>query len=270
MPTSVSVLPALNSNFAHHIAAGLDDGTVVTGQNNISHPSEPTTYQPEGLDPAFSPPAPHNAVEDANLPGTLPTLRRPALAFSKRDEEALPARIARLWYINPYGQEIHLAANPRVLDALRRASCIIYSIGSLFTSIIPSLVLLGVGERISSARIRAKVLLLNGTLDRETGPPRDAFTAVDFVAAIARACAESRGRPPPRESEYAAYVTHVVHMAGPPGPVVDRARLQGMGIETLRVYGPGGRYDGMALQQALEAIIGRRGGDRTRRNTLVG
>ena len=51
-------------------------------------------------------------VEDANMPGTLPTLRKPAIAFSKQHEEPLPSRIDRLWYINPYGQEITIPANP--------------------------------------------------------------------------------------------------------------------------------------------------------------
>jgi len=51
-----------------------------------------------------------------------------------------------------------------------------------------------------------------------------------------------------------------------------------VGIECMRLYGPkdengrGGRYDGRALEQALEAVVGRKDGrgDRTRRNTLVG
>ncbi|KAI4149938.1 MAG: hypothetical protein L6R39_002391, partial [Caloplaca ligustica] len=37
-----AVLPAIVSNFTHHISAGLEDGTVITGQNAISHPSAPT------------------------------------------------------------------------------------------------------------------------------------------------------------------------------------------------------------------------------------
>ena len=36
------VLPAIMSNFSHHISAGLADGTVIVGQNAISHPNEPT------------------------------------------------------------------------------------------------------------------------------------------------------------------------------------------------------------------------------------
>ena len=212
-------------------------------------------------------------MEDANLPGTLPSLRKPAIAFSKQDEEDLASRIDRLWYINPYGQEITIPASPHVLNALNNANCIVYSIGSLFTSIIPSLVLRGVGEAISSPLIRTKILILNGTLDRETGPSSNPYTALDFVAAIANACAESRGLPRPDQDEYFRYVTNVIYLDSPLSPKVGKKDMARLGIETMRLYGPiGGKYDLKALEQALEAIIGTRNArsDKTRRNTLVG
>ncbi|KAG6126093.1 hypothetical protein E4U28_000625 [Claviceps purpurea] len=267
VPDHIGVLPAINTNFAHHIAAGLQDGTVITGQNDISHPSCPTAEE-------------YDQIEDANLPGSLPALRRPALAFSKarEDEEDLPSRIHRVWYINPYGQEIRIPANPRVMDALQRATTIIYSIGSLFTSLIPNLVLRGVGDAIASPSIRQKVLLLNGTTDRETGPSDDPLSALEFVGAIATACADSRGWPPPDENQYAVYVTHVIYLEGPSCPRVDKARLTELGIETVRLYGPrdeqgrGGTYDATALAQALETIVGRKNGkaDPSRRNSFDG
>jgi 2-phospho-L-lactate transferase/gluconeogenesis factor (CofD/UPF0052 family) len=271
LPDYISVLPVLNSSFACHIAAGLADGTVITGQNNISHPSEPTAAVPQSSPRTET--EEQDRVEDANLPGTLPTLRKPAIDFSKQDEEDLPSRIDRLWYINPYGQEITIPANPRVIDAITRSSCIVYSIGSLFTSIIPSLVLRGVGEAISSPLIRTKILILNGTQDRETGPSSNPFTALDFVAAIANACAESKGLPRPDHEDYFRYVTNIIYLDGLSSPKVDKRDMAKLGIETMRVYGPvGGRYDLKALQQALEAIIGTRSSksDKTRRNTLVG
>ncbi|KAK4546348.1 hypothetical protein LTR36_002025 [Oleoguttula mirabilis] len=285
VPATVSVLPVLNSNFAHHIAAELEDGTVITGQNNISHPSVPTAAVPVPGEPPLSPThrirkeaEEHDKAEDANGPGTLPSLRKPALTLSKDEEEDLPARIERLWYINPYGQQITIPANPRVLHVLSNASCIIYSIGSLFTSIIPSLILRGVGEAVSSPAIKSKILILNGTLDRETGPSSNPFTALDFVAAIANACCESRELPRPMPESYWHYVTHVVWLDYPTSPKVDKAAFNGIGIETLRLYGrkdgagKNGWYDAKALTQVLEAIIGRKDpkGDKTRRNTLVG
>lgn len=287
VPDWVSVLPAINTNFAHHIAVGLQDGVVIIGQNDISHPSEPTRAVPgTGITTGTQTPIPpvhheteeHDKVEDANLPGSLPVLRRPAIAFSKKDEEDLPSRIDRLWYINPYGQEIRIPANPRVLEALRGASTIVYSIGSLFTSLIPNIVLKGVGEAIASPSIRNKILILNGTTDRETGPSSEPFTGLDFVATIANACADSRSIPRPSQDEYWKYVTHVIYIEGPTAPAVDKKQLVDLGIDATRVYGPkdelgrGGRYDGKALRQTLETIVGRKDTrpDRSRRNTLVG
>lgn len=287
VPDRVAVLPALNSNFAHHIAAGLADGTVITGQNDISHPSAPSNAVPgTGINTGFQTPATqeademaeHDHIEDANLPGSLPALRRPAIAFSKLDEEDLPARIDRLWYINPYGQEIRIPANPRVLDALRSSNTVVYSIGSLFTSLIPNLVLKGVGDLIASPSIRSKILILNGTTDRETGPSSNPFTALDFVAAIANACSDSRGLPRPTQDEYSHYVTHVIYIEGPSSPKVDKSQLALLGIDSTRLYGPkdsqgrSARYDGKALTQALETIVGRKDRrlDRSRRNTLDG
>ncbi|CAG9992690.1 unnamed protein product [Clonostachys byssicola] len=283
VPERISVLPALNTNFAHHIAAGLKDGTIITGQNDISHPSVPTRAVPGSglITPGVQTPVPeteeHDKVEDANLPGSLPSLRRPAIVFSKDDEEDLPSRIDRIWYINPYGQEIRIPANPRVLDALQSANTVIYCIGSLFTSLIPSLVLKGVGDAIASPLIR-KILILNGSLDRETGPADEPMSGLDFVAAIAHACSNSRGLPKPSEDEYCRYVSHVIYIEGPTAPKVDRQLFSQLGIDCTRAYGPkdgsgrGGRYDSKALQQALESIVGRKDSrlDRSRRNTLVG
>jgi 2-phospho-L-lactate transferase/gluconeogenesis factor (CofD/UPF0052 family) len=287
VPNRVSVLPAINTNFTLHIAAGLADGTVIFGQNDISHPDKPSSAVPEtGVTTGANTPVPtmhteadeHDNVEDANLPGSLPALRRPAIAFSKDEDEDLPARIDRIWYINTYGQEIRTSANPHVLEAIRSSNTIVYSIGSLFTSLVPNLVLKGVGEAIASPSIRNKILILNGTTDRETGPSRSPFTGLDFVATIANACADSRRHPRPGPDNYSTYVTHVIYIEGPTSPKVDKQELSQLNIDSTRVYGPrdesgrGGRYDAKALEQALESIIGRKDvrPDRSRRNTLVG
>lgn len=276
----MSILPVLNTNFAHHIAARLVDGTVITGQNNISHPSAPAapvTHVP--ADPTHllqTETEEQDKVEDANMPGTHPELRKPAITFSKDEEEELSCRIERLFYINPYGQEITTPANPRVLEAISDASCVIYSIGSLFTSLVPSLVLKGVGAAISSPTIRTKILILNGTLDRETGPPSNPFSAMDFVATIADACARSQGQKPPQPMDYYQYITHVIYLDGPTSPKLDKYTFHKIGIESFRVYGRAdepckrGRYDVKALTQALEAIIGRKDPRGvSRRNTVI-
>ncbi|RAL14632.1 gluconeogenesis factor YvcK family protein [Aspergillus homomorphus CBS 101889] len=316
----VRVIPAINSNFSHHISASLADRTVIVGQNSISHPSEASALRPgsrrpsllladggECLEDAEADDSGALSYEDDHPPGSLPTLRNKNISFSKSDNEDLPSRITRIWYINPYGQEIRPPANPRVIEALRDAQAIVYSIGSLYTSLIPSLILRGVGHAIATGPARHKILILNGSLDRETGPPSAPFTAVDFVEAITRAGEESRGRrlpdlvppatdaaqsdPPALALPYTAYVTHVLHLEGPGTPAVDKYRLAEMGIETLRLYGRkitttgvdgeevavGMKYDSTALIQALEVVLGRkgdamlRGGEGnglSRRNTL--
>lgn len=339
----VQVIPAINSNFTHHIAARLADGTVIVGQNSISHPSEPTALEnhspttskghrsrhslgdPEAVctdDEQVEPDHEHEQHEDANLPGSLPTLRASSIKFSKSynptttannttnpstststnlppPTDDLPARIIRLWYINPYGQEIRPPPNPRVLSTIHSAQAIIYSIGSLYTSIIPSLILRGVGDAIRKApAARTKILILNGSLDREVGPRDKPFTALDFVRAIVRAGEESRGHSHSADSEwdweefdvnatqgeknelYTAYVTHLIYVSPPSSaangtvtPLVDTPALRALGIESLKLYGrkveeraPNGemvttgmRYDPAALRGAIETILGRKG-----------
>lgn len=231
-------------------------------------------------------------------------MRKQYISFSKADEEDLPARISRLWYINPYGAEIRIAANPHVISALKEAQAIIYSIGSLYTSIIPSIILKGVGEAIANPGIKYKILILNSTNDRETGPSSNPYSALDFIAAIAKAGAESRlgsstpsnpSHPSPAQpsnilsknnaanvapspSEYRNYVTHLIHLTGPGTPRVDKDELADLGIETIRVYGRRVegesfvRYDEKALVQALGVLMGRRDprAERVRRNTFEG
>lgn len=276
VPSHTSVLPAINTNFSHHISVGLADGSTISGQNSISHPSQSTALD-SLFPPALSEVEEHDLIEDANLPGSLPTLRKQYIAFSKADEEELPARIERLWYINPYGQEIRLAANPAVLSALASAQTVIYSIGSLYTSLVPSLVLKGVGARLADPSIKHKILILNSTLDRETGPSAQPYTALDFVNAIAKAALNSMNEFPaecPREC-LKRYVTHVIHLTGPGTPAVDKEELRALGIEAIRVYGRRNegeafaRYDERALVQALEVTMGKRDPRVvSRRNTL--
>ncbi|KAK4104611.1 UPF0052-domain-containing protein [Parathielavia hyrcaniae] len=287
LPPHISVLPAINSNFTHHISAGLRDGSTVAGQVAISHPSAPTALPDETeVAPALTA-ADHDRIEDANLPGSLPALRRPHIAFSKAydDEDDLPARIERLWYINPYGHEIAPTANPKVVEALARSDAVVYSIGSLYTSIVPSLVLRKVGQAIfddgeggdegvvgEEKKKKKKVLILNSSIDRETGPKWDPMTGMDFVSAIARACVESRmPEMVGREELLRCYVTHLVYLdpdlgegkGGEKGlkPLVDVQELRRLGIACVKVAGRVGekggvRYDEAALGEALEGIIG--------------
>jgi|SRR5579859_2234879 len=126
LPETTTVLPIINTNHSTHIAAKLPCAPhVIVGQNQISHPS-----------PAEA----HNRTTTADeedgavLPGSLPSLSRVRnIMFSKSEGDLLPGKIERVYYINPYGNEVHPVANPRVLSALKSAEVLIYSIGSLFT-----------------------------------------------------------------------------------------------------------------------------------------
>ena len=279
--SKTAVLPSIISNFSHHISASLANGTVITGQNAISHPSEPTALNNDH-------PTIPSTIEDATLPGSLPTLRTPSISFSKTTETPLPARINRIWYINPYGQEMRPPPNPKVLETMIDAEAIIYSIGSLYTSIIPSLILQGVGEAISRYEgARYKILILNGSLDRET----PSYTASDFLSAITSACdvspttttttttfpfptaaptslsppntthnndddnnkyLHSDGASPatsPQDTNHnkylwSRYVTHVIHLEGDGVPRVDKEELGRWGVECVRLYGRKGWGDG--------------------------
>lgn len=270
IPESTAVLPAINSNFTHHISAGLVDGSVLTGQVAISHPSGPTAVPDETFHPAGE--TTHldmDGVEDANLPGSLPVLRGHH-AFSKEDDEDLPCRIDRVWYINPYGHEIWPVANQKVLSALEESDTVVYSIGSLYTSIVPSVIVRGVGAAIAGGRVRNKVLILNSRNDRETGPATEPMTAVDFVRAIAKAAKESQADfGDVGEGEVGRYITHLVYLEGAETgelgmPRVDIEELGGLGIKCVRVKGRMEgegkrrvvRYEETGLVEALEGIIG--------------
>ena len=321
------MLPSINTNFSHHICAGLENGVLITGQNAISHPSEATeavrrtsssalhqrtlstvghASDVEGESDTLTSLDHADRIEDANLPGSLPVLRKPYISFTKTapttapsatssctavegnekselTSDLLPVPIERLWYINPYGQEIRPYPNDEVLLSLRRSTSIVYSIGSLYTSLIPSLILRGVGDAIAFGSARQKILILNGSTDRETSSlARGPFTGMDFVKAITRACQESRGIFETAEAlqteEYKRFVTHVIYIEEEGAPVVEKRIFAEAGIELVRAYGRrmednnGWMYDGQALAQALEALVRKAStfGSASRRNTFVG
>ncbi|WVW84640.1 hypothetical protein I302_106674 [Kwoniella bestiolae CBS 10118] len=104
------------------------------------------------------------------------------LGYRKGEEEApLEARIERVFYINLYGQEIYPEPNTDFLDSLTQRDVLVYSCGSLWTSIIPCLSLKGLASVIAgSKKLRAKVLLLNSSNDRETPE----YTASEYLSTI--------------------------------------------------------------------------------------
>ncbi|KAJ4980591.1 hypothetical protein NE237_031428 [Protea cynaroides] len=161
IPSESLVLPVISTNDRLTLGCELWDGTVIRGQNEISHPTSGS------MDP-----------------------------INKENSKVLtlPSRIKRVFYMSSEGKnllhEVFPEANPSVLDQLNNVDCIVYAMGSLFTSICPSLVLLGIAE-IISMRSCPKVILLNGSCDRETS----GFSASCFVTAITDALNRTYGDP---------------------------------------------------------------------------
>lgn len=127
IPETCAVLPCVSTEDRLVLGAELEDGSVIRGQNEISHPLSLASPLSAGA-----------AQVDKNA-GT---------------QEPLESRISRVFYLSYEGEthehEIAMEANERVLEKLRGATCVVYGMGSLYTSLCPSLVLGGVGEGVAA------------------------------------------------------------------------------------------------------------------------
>ncbi|KAK6458440.1 uncharacterized protein RJT20DRAFT_31871 [Scheffersomyces xylosifermentans] len=264
--SKTEVLPCINTNFTYHISALLENGLIITGQSQISHPSDTnskvdiypppihTTRPPtpsdnilrtnyfgtaslDGLNTEF----PINEValassrhsmisvlsdnesdeESGNVPQyTHPELKKSQLHFNKSTNiEPLLSPIKRIFYVSPYGQEICPSAPNKVTTSIAHADILIFSIGSLMTSIIPIVILKGVGRAIASSHSKGhkkRVLLLNGCLDRETF----GMTAIDFIRVIVESAtysvnSNSEDIQKADNINWNIYITHLVYMKDP-------------------------------------------------------
>ncbi|CAI4050596.1 hypothetical protein N7582_004956 [Saccharomyces uvarum] len=181
----VHVVPCINTNHTHHISALLTNGDMVTGQSQISHPSASI---PKADDIAHSANFVHllgsyddhlkillededeeEAEEEyANPIYILPELKNSQLHFDKiHGSQNLPAPVNRILYINPYGEEIKPMGNPRAISKVKKADMVVYSIGSVMTSLLPILILGNLAEVILESTSTKKVLLVNNKYDRE-------------------------------------------------------------------------------------------------------
>ncbi|XP_042942189.1 uncharacterized protein YNL011C isoform X2 [Carya illinoinensis] len=228
IPSESMVLPVISTNDRLTLGCELWDGTIIRGQNEISHPT-------------------YGSMEPINKGGS--------------SVPALPSRIKRVFYMSSEGSnllhEVFPTANPSVLDQLSNVDCIIYAMGSLFTSICPSLVLLGIGEIISS-RFCHKVFLLNGTRDRETSD----FSASCFVTAITDALNRTYGDPHNRLKNLPSKYINTLLVPKDGEIPVDIQRLAAQGIFNVNfvdsIHDPkvGVIYDPRSLIQALADVVG--------------
>ena len=139
IPEGSLVLPAVCTEDRLTLGAELRDGTVIRGQNEISHPS------------VLQSPGSFRRLEGE---GGMSTGLSMCVNKDVDLQNPLDSPISRVLYLSYEGMtfehEIHLQANPRVMSQLQKCNCVVYGMGSLYTSLCPSLILNGVGETIAS------------------------------------------------------------------------------------------------------------------------
>ncbi|KAI9316174.1 hypothetical protein BX666DRAFT_2136568 [Dichotomocladium elegans] len=275
-----TVLPVINTNHTATIAAQLANGETLAGQNEISHPP---AKQPSSTG-SRRPPTPGCRWTHANPIEAFSHLALNArsssnLFFDKAACEELAAPIERINYINQYGQEIYPVPNPKFISQLSSKHTLIFSIGSLYTSIVPCLILRHVGNTIAhSSSLKRKILLLNGSNDRETS----GYTAMDFIQTITAALNQSRNvdarhafyetcaasdngqlaTPPFPEYEFSPYppssfISHMIYLDNS-AVTVDAEAIEALGIRCISLQGslsPTGLpiFDDVTLSEAIEA-----------------
>lgn len=220
LPEKTAVIPVLNASETVTLGAELASGERILGQHEISHPNE----------------------------------SRDNRAVDKGGAQApLPSPIRRVFYVDSAsGREVSPPVFGDVLRKVGAADGIVYSMGSLYTSVVPSLILEGVGDAIRGRRCR-KLLLLNGAEDRETGGMR----ASDYVMAVRDACcthaAEDGAAPPPCSD----FVTDLLAPAG--GAVeLDTARLAELGVRVHVVDSEAGdprAYEARSLVGKIRELL---------------
>ena len=234
IPDDTLIVPCIAhvENERVNLVAELLDGTILRGQNEISHPSIDSKKftkvltlpaNPEVVSKEFwkqvlesgefpeseahvrwgglqQSSGGYKSVRDALKSGSL--IDAAELLKSRFDDIAdiplsiwdvdkvvtaydpLKSPIKRVFYASSLDEaddnfEVHPKPNPTVLENIDDCDAIVYGIGSLYTSIIPNLCLKGMSSAISNAKSK-KILMLNGSLDRETGT----LTASEIVSAI--------------------------------------------------------------------------------------
>ncbi|KAJ3751115.1 UPF0052-domain-containing protein [Lentinula detonsa] len=255
--SQANILPVIVTNHTVTIAAELENGERIVGQCDISHPV--TVVQAPTI----------NVVNEWS---PLDGLESPAtnVLFEAEDKdryEPLSSRISRLLYINAYGIEIHPSPNPDYILSLKANNVLVYSCGSLWTSIMPCLALQGVARAIArSSSLRAKILLFNSENDRET----DGYSAVDYIQAIAHTLNTQYQIQPyglgNAQTMYpiSAFITDLVYLKG--GAVaVDSDKITALGVRCTEVVSElddGGnhrlpRFSANTVRRAVNEILTR-------------
>ena len=223
---NMTVIPCINNNQTSNIAAVLANGSVVIGQTEISHPTldtKPTNQAEDTLEFSFA----------------HPSLQASQISFSKSENAPLPCPIDRVFYVNLYGNEIKPSLYARAQNELQTSEAVICSIGSLYTSIIPVLIL----QKFGFCAPSQFVLILNGTSDRET----EGMKPEDFIVAINRAIAYSKNVLLVPQKPV---VTDVIYPSGKDVSVISEA-----GINVFPAECAHGEYNLESLSSALKLCL---------------
>jgi len=171
IPSGSRVVPAVLTEDRLVLGAELKDGMRIRGQFNISHPrpklskdTKDTTQHENEHRQVIKKSSEVSSLHASPIHRISYLLNDPTWKKSNQQHTQSSSTQQQQWSSR---NEITPEPNPQVLDAISNANCIVYGCGSLFTSVLPSLVLDGVGSAISS-RYVYKVLLLNGWHDCET------------------------------------------------------------------------------------------------------
>lgn len=175
--------------------------------------------------------------------------------------DSLSSPIKRVFYLSTEDptsvSAVYPKVNPTILRQLGECEGVVYGMGSLYTSIIPSLILEGVGEAIA-ARAGPKVLILNGGQDRETGD----MSAAGVVMAVVNALNRAEDPDPSRRCKFAVcdYITDVVAPVDG-GIPLDLEELEALGVKRViqvdarRQDIHGAEYDVAELIDALKQCV---------------
>lgn len=226
------MLPAIQTEQRITLGAELEDGTFIRGQSEISHPVQHQSAVVNKLD----------------------------------DGPSLQSPIRRVFYLSSEGtnleHEVYLPANSIALSEIEKSDAIIYGMGSLYTSICPSLILDGMGEAIASRNI-PKILLVNGRHDRETSICRShvgQMNGTDVVEAVVDALNRQYSSNRSLNNPVEAYVTAILVPRGGSIPVNGK-EIENLGIglikEVASVQDRNGHtlFDPSALVAAIEEIV---------------
>ncbi|TFK40941.1 hypothetical protein BDQ12DRAFT_600212 [Crucibulum laeve] len=254
--SQANILPAIVTNHTVTIAAELEDGAKLVGQCEISHPVPQTL-------PSINITTSEDAMSPTDGMGEFISQPQNVMfaSTSKGEYESLSSRISRLFYINAYGIEIHPSPNPEYISNLSSRDILLYSCGSLWTSIIPCLALRGVAAGIArSPSLRAKVLLLNSENDRET----HGYSAADYIYALSRTLntgyhAQSYGLGGANTTyPISAFITDLVYLKGTKVHV-DVVRITLLGVRCTEVegqkFGNGVRFDAECVKHVIDRIL---------------